>query len=150
MKRGEQRDLIESSIISEEITDEVDMSGSGIADEIGTMSHARTTQDHLASRSRPAASSVHKQSNAMAKFTNSFIAEDSQLGFSMTGGAKFQANNAAAHQGKGNNDFATESSIQDEISVAGFGGSRSLQGRIVARNDGAGKNSVSPRSRAQS
>ena len=86
MKKFESSALVDSSIISEEIQDEVDLSGSGIPDEIGTISHGRSTtqKDGFASRSRSKAKSSVKQSaafqeqsNTMGKFTNSFIAEES-------------------------------------------------------------------------
>lgn len=41
--------------------------------------------------------------------------------------------------GGANNDTMLESSIMDELSIVGFGGSRTLQGRIVARKDPSGK-----------
>jgi len=77
------------------------------------------------------------ESQSKNKFTNSFIDEESQLGFSITGGGArkmpvFGGGGAAANDGIG------ESSIMDELSVAGFGGSRSLQGRIVSRRDATG------------
>lgn len=57
----------------------------------------------------------------MGKFTNSVLSEESQMGISMTGGRRLDAAG-----GNRDDDLVTESSIQDEISVAGFGGSRSL------------------------
>ena len=75
---------------------------------------------------------------SMGKFTSSFIAEDSVLGFSITGGAK-KPRNAAG--GGGRRDMAmessiiTESSIADDVSAVGFGGSNALQGRVVSKRD---------------
>ena len=70
----------------------------------------------------------------MAKFTNSFVTEESILGFSIAGGNKKQEK----HLKPADKSFITESSIQDEVSVMGFGGSRVLEGRIVARKDARG------------
>lgn len=103
------KQIDDSSVISEEIRDEVDFSGS-IPDDIGTM---LASGKHQSTKGREAAVSMNK-------FTNSFISEESQFGISMTGARRAEA---AANKDR---DLVTESSIQDEISVAGFGGSRSL------------------------
>lgn len=112
----------ESSLISEEIKDEVDFNGS-IVDEVGLMSlrHTSARQGVHLSKGREISEN---------KFKNSMITEETQLGVSITGGHKNFA--------KRDQEVVTESSIQDEVSVAGFGGSRSLQGRIVAKKDPKG------------
>ena len=71
------------------------------------------------------------------KFSNSIIDEESIVGFSMTGGGKNAFGRAGGAE-EGAAGGVGESSIMDEVSVAGFGGSRTLQGRIVSRKDGKG------------
>ena len=110
---------VDSSLISEEIRDEVDLNGS-IIDEVGMTSVKQTFAKQGLHQSKAREISGNK-------FTNSMITEETQLGFSITGGHKNDA--------KKDQDLVIESSIQDEVSVAGFGGSRNLQGRIVTRKD---------------
>ena len=144
----------DSSDISEEIRDEVDMTASMIPDEIGTISKSRTgmisTQSRAKAKHRVIADSdiideavetvkESKIQQSMSKFTNSFIHEDSVFGLSMTGGGAIEKQARGAARPGDNDSSIAESSIQDEISVAGFGGSRKLQGRIVAKRDTSGQ-----------
>ena len=116
-------DIIEEeSIISDEIREDLEVSGSGIADEIATMSVAATSAAVSRSKPQGSAKGYKIREDAVlskSKFTNSIIDEESNLGFSITGGGKRPIFG-------GKKDAAIESSIMDEIEVTGFGGSRSL------------------------
>ena len=69
------------------------------------------------------------------KFSNSYIDEESAMGFTITGGGKGEKKIGRMNE----TDDLVESSIADELSIAGFGGSKSLQGRIVAKKDATGR-----------
>lgn len=62
------------------------------------------------------------------------------MGFSITGGAKKGRNVEGGREkaNQMNNSIVTDSSIVDDFSVAGLGGSNALQGRIVAKKDKGG------------
>ena len=64
----------------------------------------------------------------MGKFTNSFIGEESAMGFSITGGAKKASNNEGGRDNTNhmNNSIISDSSIIDDFSVAGHGGPNAL------------------------
>ena len=70
------------------------------------------------------------------KFSNSYIDEESVMGFTITGGGKGERK---GDRRLNETDDLVESSIADELSIAGFGGSKSLQGRIVAKKDATGR-----------
>ena len=98
----------------------MDFSESVIADEIGNMSNANSL---MIAHSRNAKEEVGvKPSTISQKFSNSFISEESNLGFSMQGGRKRGGSK------KRNNEASmiSESSIQEELSISGFGGSKAL------------------------
>ena len=125
--------LVESSNISEEIRDEVDMAiESMIPDEIGTMSMAKTGTNAF---SQSKSKKLNKSAVSVNKFSNSYIDEESAMGFTITGGGKGEKKIGRMNE----TDDLVESSIADELSIAGFGGSKSLQGRIVAKKDATGR-----------